>query len=248
MKRKIWMSLLAIVLALGVLCILGSVLLPYEKASSAGQMSELSPPADFKEENFSVDPNDWRLILANKSHPLPEDFLVDTAEVCDGVWVDSRITDAVLSMMAAAKEEGINLAPTSGYRSVERQKTLYQQTYQTHINEGMTDAEAKQATEAYQAPPGTSEHATGLALDSVDDAWFGEHDDLTEDFDQTEAFAWLSCHAADYGFVLRYPRGKESVTGYDYEPWHYRYVGEENAQRMKREDLTLEEFLERYAS
>ena len=103
---------------------------------------------------------------------------------------------------------------------------------------------AERQAAQWVARPGTSEHNLGLAADIVSADWYAQHDDLTADFDQTPAFAWLREHCADYGFILRYPLGKESVTGVTYEPWHYRYVGEEAARAIMDAQLTLEEYLQ----
>ena len=88
--------------------------------------------------------------------------------------------------------------------------------------------------------PGTSEHQTGLALDILGSGYT----DRQESFDQSKAFQWLKAHCADYGFILRYPKGKEQITGMDYEPWHYRYVGKEYAKEIMSRGITLEEFLQ----
>ncbi|MEG0340419.1 MAG: M15 family metallopeptidase, partial [Oscillospiraceae bacterium] len=95
------------------------------------------------------------------------------------------------------------------------------------------------------ARPGTSEHNLGLAADIVSENWYSHHNDLTAEFDKTKEYDWLAAHAQDYGFILRYPKGKESITGISYEPWHYRYVGINAAKKIKSESLTLEEYKEK---
>ena len=94
------------------------------------------------------------------------------------------------------------------------------------------------------AIPGTSEHNTGLATDIVSSDWYTYNSDLEQSFEETDTFKWLYEHCADYGFILRFPKGKESVTGIVYEPWHYRYVGKDVAKYIMENDLTLEEFWE----
>lgn len=204
---------------------------PESKAQSASEQQDITQ-------------DDWRLIVVNKQHPLPDDFSVSCERVAENQYADSRMSDQLLELMSAAKQDNVPLYIASSYRSLQRQQTLYQQTYQQHLRSGMTKEQAKEATEVYQAPPGTSEHATGLAFDIVGAEWFNAHTDLTTDFDQTEAYQWLVKHAPEYGFILRYPQDKESVTGYHYEPWHYRYVGKENARAITQAHLTLEEYVQ----
>lgn len=130
----------------------------------------------------------------------------------------------------------------SGYRSVGRQKALFARKVQSFLNEGFPQEEAEKQAAQWVARPGTSEHNLGLAADIVSAGWYSSHDDLTADFDQTPEFAWLRDNCAAYGFVLRYPKGKESVTGVTYEPWHYRYIGKEAAADLTARGLTLEEY------
>ena len=110
------------------------------------------------------------------------------------------------------------------------------------MNNGMTEAEAISATETLVAPAGYSEHQTGLAVD----LGYKGRSYLNGGFDQTAAYPWLMAHCADYGFILRYPKDAEQVkiTGYDYEPWHYRYVGVESAKKIMSQGLCLEEYLD----
>ncbi len=110
------------------------------------------------------------------------------------------------------------------------------------MDQGLDAAAAEQEAARWVARPGASEHALGLAADIVSGDWYTGHSDLTCDFDQTPLFAWLQANAADYVFILRYPKDKEGVTGVHYEPWHYRYVGVEAAKEITAKGLTLEEY------
>jgi D-alanyl-D-alanine carboxypeptidase len=132
----------------------------------------------------------------------------------------------------------------SGYRSVERQTNNYENRIQGYVNDGYTEEEARELTEEYIAVPGYSEHHTGLALDIVDQEWIAQGNSLSPDYDTQESQQWLVETMADYGFILRYPEGKEEITGINYESWHFRYVGVENAQFMVEHELVLEEYME----
>ncbi|TKI46459.1 M15 family metallopeptidase [Lysinibacillus tabacifolii] len=163
------------------------------------------------------------ILLANKKYPLPSTF-------APGENPEAR--QALNKMLAQAKQQGFNLVAFSGYRSYEYQTTLYN-------NYVKRDGQA--AADRYSARPGFSEHQTGLAFDigevGKEDLW------LTEEFGETPAGKWLFEHAAEYGFILRFPQNKEHLTGYMYESWHYRYVGIDIAKKMKEQNVTLEEYL-----
>lgn len=163
------------------------------------------------------------ILLANKKYPMPSTF-------APGENPEAR--QALNKMIAEAKQQGFNLVAFSGYRSYEYQTTLYN-------NYVKRDGQA--AADRYSARPGFSEHQTGLAFDigevGKEDLW------LTEEFGETPAGKWLFEHAADYGFILRFPQNKEHLTGYMYESWHYRYVGIEIAKKIKEQNITLEEYL-----
>ena len=111
---------------------------------------------------------------------------------------------------------------------------MYEGEIEENVKSGMSQEEATAAADVAVARPGYSEHNTGLAID---------FNGVTMDFENTKAFQWLQENAADYGFVLRFPKGKESITHIMYEPWHYRYVGVEHAKKMKELDMCLEEYL-----
>ena len=143
---------------------------------------------------------------------------------------------------ADAEAAGCKLYLGSGYRSVERQTALFKRKTNSFMAEGFSREEAEKQAAMWVARPGTSEHNTGLAADIVSADWYSKHSDLTADFEDTPEFEWLYAHCADYGFILRYPRGKENVTGVTYEPWHYRYVGKDAAKAIMQAGGTLEEY------
>ena len=179
------------------------------------------------------------LLLVNSEHPLPEDFDIQLATVQGEYRVDARILEPAQKMIADAKADGIDLLVCSAYRPVDSQTRLFNNKVSEYVSAGKTEEEAVVLTSAVIAVPGTSEHHTGLAMDIVTPSY----QNLDEGFAETDAFAWLDEHAADYGFILRYPADKQEETGIIYESWHYRYVGPEIAKEIKEKGLCLEEYL-----
>lgn len=192
----------------------------------------------------------WMTRLVNAQNPLPENFTVETARISgyDERLFDKRAAPDLEALLADAEAAGCKLYLVSGYRSVERQAALFLRKTNSFLAEGFDQAEAERQAAMWVARPGTSEHNTGLAADLVSAGWYAHHDDLTADFEETPEFAWLYEHCAEYGFILRYPRGKENITGVTYEPWHYRYVGKQAAAEIMRAGSTLEEYTEKGSS
>ena len=181
------------------------------------------------------------LRLANTQNPLPEGYVPPELTTMDseGRQLDARAAGPLNEMIAAAKADGITLVLCSGYRSEERQKMLFVSMIQDYLARGYSQADAYTATKHLRNLPGTSEHQTGLAADIVTpDYW-----DLDEGFADTAGAKWLVEHAADYGFILRYPKDKTEITGTSFEPWHYRYVGPEDAKKIMEQKICLEEYL-----
>ncbi len=189
---------------------------------------------------------DWRLIIANKQYPLPESYEVNVSYVSGSYRLDSRIVDAYNSMIAGAKEDGITLKIISGFRTYQGQTTLFNNKVNKYLNQGYSREKATELAAQYVAPPGTSEHLTGLAVDLISTNWYSYNSDLNSNFENTKEFEWLYNNCAEYGFVLRYPKDKEAITGYSYEPWHYRYVGVEAAKEIMSNKICLEEYVERF--
>ena len=186
---------------------------------------------------------DWRLIIANKQHPMPESYKVSVSYLDGGYRIDSRVKDTYNAMIAAAKKDGISLKIISGFRTFSGQETLFNNKVNYYLNQGYSREKAKELAAQYVAPPGTSEHLTGLAVDLISPDWYNTHSSLTADFENTKQFKWLYEHCAEYGFILRYPKDKVSITGYSYEPWHYRYVGVEAAKEIMGKKICLEEYV-----
>ena len=185
----------------------------------------------------------WSTLLVNAEHPLPEDFTVETVPVEDyeDRLFDARAVEQLNAMLKGAADAGLPLYLVSTYRSVERQTALYRRKVNYYLDQGLAQQEAEQQAARWVAAPGTSEHNLGLAADIVSANWYSGHDDLTGEFEQTPEFAWLAAHCVEYGFVLRYPKDKTALTGVEYEPWHYRYVGVEAARYLTENGLCLEE-------
>ena len=211
-------------------------------ASSAPTASEASSTADAA--NAVSTSDDWRLVLVNAKNKLESDYDVTLGAV-GSYKVDARIVEDLNAMLAAAKADGYTLSLYSAYRPMERSRVLYTNKVQEYVNAGYTREAAEKEAARWIAPPGTSEHNTGLAVDIISGDYFTKFNDLVHEFDTCPEFTWLSTHCAEYGFVLRYPEDKQEITGITYEPWHYRYVGREAAREMMEQKLCLEEYLTR---
>lgn len=190
--------------------------------------------------------SNWQLRLVNAANPLPDDFEPETSNIAgyEHRPFDMRAADWLEKMLHDAEQDGCKLYLVSGYRSIGRQRALFQIKTEELMQQGLSAQQAEEEAARWVARPGTSEHNLGLAADIVSADWYTTHNDLTEDFEQTPAFAWLKANCAEYGFILRYPKEKEAVTGISYEPWHYRYVGQEAAKQIMLTGITLEEYLQ----
>ncbi len=184
----------------------------------------------------------WYLTLVNGDHPMQQDYDLKLKELKPNYSVDERIADAAEQMLADAKAAGMKIVICSAYRSVERQKQVFNDSVKDRLNQGMTYWEAFADTRLSVAEPGTSEHAMGLALDLISN----QYTELDERQETTKEAKWLAENCHKYGFILRYPPSKTDITGIIYEPWHYRYVGVEDATKIMELGITLEEYLEEY--
>lgn len=178
------------------------------------------------------------LILVNKKYNLDESFVPEDLEYLNirfsgaesSQYLSKDAAKALEQMFEDAKNDGINLIGRSGYRSYSTQKATYASKVQSL---------GQEQADRFSAKPGASEHQTGLAIDIIS----SEYGSLHTDFQYTETYKWLINNCAKYGFILRYPKGKYDITGYNFEPWHYRYVGIEHAEKIMKENVTLEEYL-----
>lgn len=179
------------------------------------------------------------LILVNAEHPLPEEWEGEQVEIINHQSIDKRAYDDLQEMLEDAREEGFSPYICSSYRSHETQVRLFEEEVRKYQNQGYSEEEATKKAGEWVAVPGTSEHELGLAIDIVS----LENQNLDESQLNTGFQKWLMEHCYDYGFILRYPTDKADITGIQFEPWHYRYVGREPAMEMKEKNLCLEEYL-----
>ena len=181
---------------------------------------------------------DSLLIVANKKHKLPdgyvpEDLAYPEVEMRYNDWtLRMEAAVALEEMFAAAENDRIHLVMGSGYRGEEFQKVLY---------DGYLEEGGQEYADSISSRPGYSDHQTGLATDLCGQ---DETYDLNQDFENTAEGKWLAANAYKYGFIMRYPKGKEEITGYAYEPWHFRYVGKDSAKEIHDAgaNMTFEEY------
>ncbi len=185
-------------------------------------------------------------ILINKQNPLPSDYeptdlvIPDIKFFFDGEHekkhMRTEAAQALEQLFEMAKEKNIHLFAVSGYRSYKRQEAIFNRNVKKH---GFEKANT------FSAQPGQSEHQTGLAMDvSCSEVDYR----LTQSFGKTQEGQWIKDNAHSFGFIIRYPKGKETITGYMYEPWHLRYVGKELATQIYESELTMEEFFNDYSN
>lgn len=193
-------------------------------------------------EELTFDASDWNLVLINKQHPISEDYDFTLGSFASGMRCDERVIEDLLLMMKAAQKDGLNLMVRSPYRTSDHQESNFNDRIKQYMRQGLSYMEAYKRTSQVITVPGCSEHEVGLALDITSDTY----QPLKQGFAETAEGQWLEAHSHEYGFILRYPFGKEYLTGIEFEPWHFRYVGREAATVMKEEDLCLEEFWDKY--
>lgn len=201
-------------------------------AAQAAALQTPSVPDTKKKENAQL--SDPLLVLVNDWTPLPEEWQVTPRMVGDE-QVDLKMYEALMDMFDAAGKEEVWFWVASGYRSVEEQEAILDRAVQENLENGMEPEEAREEALRTIQRPGYSEHHTGLAVDL---------NDVSDNFEKSEAYRWLSEHAAEYGFIQRYQASKADLTGIDNESWHYRYVGKKHAKKMKEMDFCLEEYVE----
>jgi len=178
-------------------------------------------------------------ILVNRENFIPEGHDPDLVSIGDGFYLNRRAAAAWQAMRTAAAADGINLWVISAYRSHERQTYNFNNSVQNHIAAGRSPEEAHAMTAGYIAVPGTSEHTLGLAIDV---------NLIDNSFENTAEFAWLIENAAEFGYIFRYPRHATQITGINFEPWHFRYVGSNHARIITEMGIVLEEYVEMLAT
>ena len=192
---------------------------------------------DYYTHTKKTDMSKKNLILTNKYNYLdktytPDDLVkISNRYAYEDNHVREEVNDQYVSVWNAANEEGLVLIANSSFRSYESQDAVWKR-YKNQRGEEYADE--------YAARAGYSEHQTGLCIDIVSDGA------IANDFEETEEFKWLQKNAYKYGFILRYPKGKEKITGYSYESWHYRYVGVEAAKEIHDANITFDEYYAYY--
>ncbi len=189
---------------------------------------------------FSSD--DWKIILVNKQHPIPDDYEFPLGTISGTMRCDERIISPLLDMMRAASQDGVSLIICSPYRDMDRQTMLFTNKVNRYMSGGMSYMDAYNLASQAVTVPGSSEHQVGLAIDIITD----DYSSLDEGFGDTPAGKWLAANSYKYGFILRYPSGKEAITSIEFEPWHFRYVGVDAATVMTENNICLEEFWSTY--
>ncbi len=183
---------------------------------------------------------DWNLLLVNPWNSLPQKYAIEKRKLANGLLVDARIYDDLNAMLIDCWAAGLHPVVCSAYRTNVTQQRLYNNKVARLRAAGYGWTSARKEAARWVAPPGTSEHQTGMALDIVS----YQYQLLNKQQENTPEQKWLMEHCWDYGFVLRYPENKTEITGIGYEPWHYRYVGRAAAKAMKESGVCLEEYLE----
>ncbi len=190
--------------------------------------------------SYHFDHTGARMIMVNPWNTTPEDYAPSLVYAENGYQVSSVCYDALMKMLSDCRSDGYNAQITSAYRDHETQIWLYDRKVNYYLSLGYSTEDAKKEAGTIIAVPGTSEHELGLALDLVDNSYWG----LDEAQENTPAQKWLMEHCWDYGFILRYPNEKSEKTGIIYEPWHYRYVGIDISLALKESGMCLEEYIE----
>lgn len=228
MKRKLLIAFgLLVVIACTALFLYVKTANAPDGPNHAGKNSRQQPAFDKKQYSLVEPASPW--VIVNKKRSLPSDYIPNNlVSAGSGEQLRSDAAEVLNNLLAAGKSQGINLSVLSGYRSYTRQTSVYN---------SYVSKDGRAQADTYSARPGHSEHQTGLAVDLGSGVC-----NLETCFGDTPAGKWLADSAYKYGFVIRYLKGKENVTGYQYEPWHLRYVGKELAAELYKTGQTMEEF------
>ena len=214
-------------------------LLPKIHAALAGP--KVFAASEYDGTGYVFDAQDARLVLVNANLPYEEEPAptLDTADEATGVLLEAEAAMAYRSMAAAAQADDISLTLVSGYQDAEARQAAYEACVQTYREKHKSEEEAASLAASVQLQANASEHGTGYAADILS----ADYTAQDTGFADTRAYEWLAAYAAEYGFILRYPQDRQAATGVVYEPWHWRYVGRENALAIRASGLSLEEFI-----
>lgn len=209
-----------------------------ETASETAQNNTASPNGEqanrssFDKSRYSLEDPASLWVVVNKQRPLQATYVPSDPTNVNGASLRKEAAEAARQLIENAAADSVRFKAISGYRSYQSQKTVYDGYVRQH-GEGNADT--------FSARPGHSEHQTGWAIDIVNS---DGRCDLVLCFAETPGGKWLVDNAHEYGFIIRYEMGKTPVTGYEYEPWHLRYVGKDLAAELKKTGLTMEEFFD----
>lgn len=213
------------------------------ESEKAEKLNENGTDFNSKDVEKSYDFSDWNkscdyeMMVINKDNFVSDDINVKTKN-CRGKEISAVACDDLESMISDAKKDGIILWISSGYRDINYQKKLFNRQVEREKSKAvLTQEEAEKRAERVVARPKASEHNTGLAVD---------FNGVSDDFYKTKEYKWLMDNAHKYGFIERYQKKWKEYTGVIYEPWHFRYVGKENAPKIKDSGLCLEEYVEKF--
>jgi D-alanyl-D-alanine carboxypeptidase len=234
MKRKI-------IIVVIVLALMGAGFVKYQQGLKSSSQKPAPAAQGFNKNMYSLKDANSIWVVANKKRPLPTGFVPNDLtvpkiplrleETAEEMHISKKISGSLEQMVGAAKQQAVDLMLASGYRS---------EAYQRQLYNGYVKSDGQAYADISSARPGTSEHQTGLAVDFDDSKRTCE---TQQCFGDTPAGKWLAQNAYKYGFIMRYTADKQSVTGYEYEPWHFRYVGKELSTEMHNKNIsTLEEF------
>lgn len=203
---------------------------PSSSSRSSNPSRQKVNSGDFSSWNQSCD---WYMTVINSNNPISDEYKPPLASY-QSIQIDERVLPHLQEMMKAASSDGAGLWLASGYRDIALQTKLYNRKVNYFLDRGYSEENALVEAATIVAKPRTSEHHTGLAVD---------FNNVADDFRDTKGYRWLTEHAAEYGFIERYPSGKQDITNVIYEPWHFRYVGVENAKAIQESGLCLEEYV-----
>lgn len=208
-------------------------------AETTTEAATVTTAAPTPEEPVNSGDGDWNKLLVNPWNPIPDGYTPELVSVSNGQQADVRVRDALEAMLTDCRKAGYNPVICSSYRTLARQQTLFENETKAFMAYGYDRDTAEEYAAKWVARPGTSEHHTGLAFDIVASSY--------QKLDRTQADTpeqrWLMANCHKYGFILRYPDNKTDITGINYEPWHYRYVGLDIAKEITEKGITLEEYL-----
>lgn len=237
-KRILWVAAAILIIICGMIIALKNV--SNGDAAESLPKSQLSTEQSIEETPPPIDKTQWNLILVNQWNKLPDHYDVKVTYLDNGHAIDERAYPDLMNMLNDCRADGLNPLICSSYRTMEKQQELFSNKINEYLSYGYSQEQAEQKAGELVAIPGTSEHQLGLALDIVDISY----QILDEKQENTDVQKWLMNNSYKYGFILRYPTDKSSITGISYEPWHYRYVGKEAAKKIYESQICLEEYLD----